>query len=212
MVCNITLKQRAYADILGRILDGRYASGDLLNRRGVAKELKMSPAPVHEAMIQLEQDDLLEALPRHGTRVRTTRKEDVRGHLVVREALECQAARMICGERLRRNLRNLKELALKADLPSPERSFRLKHEVSFHIALVELAECPVLLREYSRVMRVGLFYQINLLIAAPFDEPPLNRHLALLEGLCIDTPAKAEERARRHIWSGKTMRIMEGDY
>ena len=197
-----SLKQRAYADILERILSGQFVPGALLNRRGVAQQLQMSSAPVHEAMIQLESDGFLEALPRQGTRVRSACREDVRGHLVVREALECQAARLICGERVRRNLSSLKPLALAADSTDQADAQRAVHEVAFHVALVELAECPALLREYRRVMQIGLFYRINMLMAMPPGEP-VNRHLALLEELCADSPESAESGVRRHVWSGK---------
>ena len=49
----MTLKQRAYENILERIMNEQYAQGALLNRRGVAKDLNISSAPAHEAMIQL---------------------------------------------------------------------------------------------------------------------------------------------------------------
>ncbi|MEI8139371.1 MAG: GntR family transcriptional regulator [bacterium] len=198
----VTLKQRAYEDILKNILAGQFAPGDLLNRRGVGLQLKMSSAPVHEAMIQLERDGFLEALPRQGTRVRSACREDVRGHLVVREALECQAARMICGERVRRNLSSLTPLAAAADSVEQSDSQRAVSEVAFHVALVELSACPALLREYRRVMQIGLFYRINLLMAMPLREPE-NRHLSLLEELCKDTPEVAANGMRRHVWSGK---------
>jgi DNA-binding GntR family transcriptional regulator len=196
------LKQQAYERILGYVLAGRFAPGELLNRRGVAQQLKMSAAPVHEAMIQLERDGLLEALPRLGTRVRSASREDVRGHLIVREALECQAARMICGDRVRQALPRLKPLAADADSVAQSDADRARQEVSFHVALVELADCPALLREYRRIMQIGLFYRINLVMNMPLREPA-HRHLALLMELCVDSPEAAAKAARRHVWSGK---------
>ena len=49
--------------------------------------------PVGEALQRLESDGLVESRPRSGTVVDAFR-EDVRGHYVVREALETQAARL----------------------------------------------------------------------------------------------------------------------
>lgn len=198
----MTLKEQAYSQILGDILTGELVPGDLLNRRGVAQRLGMSSAPVHEAMIHLERDGFLEALPRLGTRVRTASREDVRGHLVVREALECQAARLACGERIRQHRPALRPLALAADATGSEDLARAQAEVAFHVAIVELADCPALLREYRRVMQIGLFYRINLLMTMPSREPA-NRHLALLEELCDSSPESAETCVRRHIWAGK---------
>ena len=198
----MTLKEQAYNQILGDILTGELVPGDLLNRRGVAQRLGMSSAPVHEAMIHLERDGFLEALPRLGTRVRTASREDVRGHLVVREALECQAARLACGKRVRLHLPRLQLLAQAADATGSVDLVRAQAEVSFHVAIVELADCPALLREYRRVMQIGLFYRINLLMTMPSREPA-NRHLALLEELSDSSPESAETCVRRHIWAGK---------
>ncbi|MBF0245685.1 MAG: GntR family transcriptional regulator [Planctomycetes bacterium] len=199
-----SMKNRAYSELLKRILSGDYAPGALLNRRGVAEELSMSPAPVHEAMIQLESDGLLEALPRHGTRVRTVRREDIRGHLIIREALESQAARMICGDPFLRQLEKLRPMAEAADsIMSPLSGVGFQDEVTFHHALVEIASCPALLREYRRVMQIGLFYHINLMVPRKATRPEYS-HLSLLDNLAeASTPDVAAKCIRQHLWSGK---------
>jgi len=203
-----TLKEQAYSQILGRILRGELVPGDLLNRRGMAERLGMSSAPVHEAMIHLERDGFLEALPRLGTRVKTASREDVRGHLVVREALECQAARLACGGSIREHLEELRLLALAADSTASTDLERAQSEVAFHVAVVAQAKCPTLAQEYGRVMRIGLFYRVNLLMTMPSREPA-NRHVGLLEELCTDLPEMADAAIRRHIWAGKPDSLRE---
>ena len=199
----MTLKQQAYNAILGGILDGDFTPGQLLNRRGMAQRLEMSAAPVHEAMIQLERDGFLEALPRHGTRVRTASRQDVRGHLILREALECQAARMIEPERIKTEQLHLRRLAAAVDSAEVSDTERARTEVEFHIALVEQAQCPELTREYRRIMQIGLFYRLNLLLTMS-SRTLVNRHEQLLDNLLATTsPDKAAECVRAHIWSGK---------
>ncbi len=195
--------QRAYTDLLQRILKGDLAQGTLLNRRGVAQELGMSPAPVLEAMVRLENEGFLEALPRQGTRVRSMGREDMRGHLVVREALESQAARMICGGAVNQQMERLLPLATFAD-SSDTADFekRIAAEVDFHLALVELADCPALLREYRRIMQTSLFYHINIL--EPAQRPKSSKpHLELLEELSAATLESAAACVRKHLWSEK---------
>src|SRR6201987_3640053 len=77
-----------------RILHGELPMGQVISRRKIAAELGMSFLPVSEALLRLEFEGLLESRPRAGTRVRIPSREDVRGHYVVREALEVQAARL----------------------------------------------------------------------------------------------------------------------
>ncbi|MFW5894010.1 MAG: GntR family transcriptional regulator [Verrucomicrobiota bacterium] len=198
----MTLKEQAYAKLLDRILSGDLSPGTILNRRGTAKDLGMSTAPVHEAMLQLEQDGFVQAIPRMGTRVCGATSEDVRGHLVLREAFECQAARMLDDSRLKSELPRLQSYARTADDSSKSVGDRLKAEVDFHTALVELTDCQALLHEYRRVMRLGLFYRINQLMDMPTNAPE-KRHEALLDALLCQSAADRENCMREHVWSGK---------
>src|SRR5947207_715555 len=91
---NDSLASEAYAVVRQRILRGELAMGQIISRRKLAVELGMSFLPVSEALLRLEIEGLLESRPRAGTRVRIPTQQDVRGHYVVREALEMQAARL----------------------------------------------------------------------------------------------------------------------
>src|SRR6266853_2968427 len=87
-----SLAAEAYEFVKQRILRGDLAMGQVISRRKIAAELGMSFLPVSEALLRLEFEGLLESRPRAGTRVRIPSREDVRGHFIVREALEVQAA------------------------------------------------------------------------------------------------------------------------
>ena len=87
-----SLASEAYAVVRQRILTGTIGLGQVISRRKLAAELRMSFLPVSEALLRLEVEGLLESRPRAGTRVRIPSAEDVQGHYVVREALEVQAA------------------------------------------------------------------------------------------------------------------------
>ena len=54
----------------------------------------MSVVPVSDALQRLSSEGLVESWPRVGTRVRIPTAQDIRGHYVVREALESQSARL----------------------------------------------------------------------------------------------------------------------
>ncbi len=198
----MALKEKAYNQIRRSILNGEFVPGEMLNRRGLAEELDMSPAPVHEAMIQLECDGFLEALPRRGTRVKTVSREDVRGHLIVREALECQIGRIICGEPVAEALDALTPLAEATDESEATDVERMEREVNFHVEMAGCADCPTLATEYSRVMQIGLFYRVNLLLNASVRKP-VDRHVVLLEDLVEQSPDEAEITMSKHVWAGK---------
>src|ERR1700682_5829646 len=110
-----SLAAEAYEFVKQRILRGHLPMGQVISRRKIAAELGMSFLPVSEALLRLEFEGLLESRPRAGTRVRIPSREDVRGHFIVREALEVQAAKLFAGVATARERAELKKLAAHVD-------------------------------------------------------------------------------------------------
>jgi DNA-binding GntR family transcriptional regulator len=194
--------KRVYDEILDRLLSGQWEPGYAFNRRQIAAELNVSVAPVLEAMLELEGEGLIETRPRKGTRVRALTLEDLQGQLIVREALECQAARMYCGEPIERHIKRLMRLAERID-DSQLRSIKhLKDEVRFHHYLLSLAGVTALVEAFERVMKSGLLYSIQVL--HPWHESaPRASHVELVKGLTTRDPDVAEVLIREHVRSGK---------
>jgi DNA-binding GntR family transcriptional regulator len=92
-----TLAAGAYLRLRERILGGEIAPGTRLVRRTLAEQLDISPIPLTEALIRLETEGLVENEPMVGARVKVWTPAALRADQVLREALECQAARM-CSE------------------------------------------------------------------------------------------------------------------
>src|SRR5688572_23666855 len=113
-----SLAAEAYVFVRKRILRGDLPLGQVISRRKLAAELGMSFLPVSEALLRLEFEGLLESRPRAGTRVRIPSREDVRGHYIVREALEVQAARLFALAATTEERAELQELAAKVDATS----------------------------------------------------------------------------------------------
>lgn len=197
-----SFSQRGYDYLIDGILSGRYQPGDEINRRKVAEELGVSLAPINEAVGQLESEGFLEVSPRRQTRVRIIRKDEVRGLLILREAIECHAARLYCGEPVARNHDALLELARAVDGTRVGERDNEVAECSFHEALVALVESPLLSAEFHKIMRRKLFHKINLVV--PWSlQPPLDNHQALLEQLRAPDPDAAEVAMREHLERGR---------
>lgn len=188
-----SLSSRVYDDILGRILSGQMKPGDVFNRRQIAAELKVSVAPVLEAMLELETEGLIQTLPRRGTRVRLPGPNDVWGHAVVREALECQAARIYGGEKVRRHEPRLTRLAEALDALPHGSIEQIRQEIRFHHYLVSLASCPPLTAEFERVMKLGLLH------VAAMQGGEGSSHVALIQDLATADADAAEASMRQHL-------------
>src|SRR5580704_7447930 len=94
----LSLADRAYYLILDQMLRGSLAVGSVLSRRNLAEQFRMSLVPVAEALQRLEIEGLVESRPRAGTRVKVPTADEIRDRFELREALECQSARL-CAER-----------------------------------------------------------------------------------------------------------------
>jgi DNA-binding GntR family transcriptional regulator len=107
-----TLTERIYSTLRAEILDGRLPPETRLVRREVAKRLAVSPVPVAEALLRLEADGLVESAPMHSARVVASTPASALDDLILREALECQAARECCEHA---DDRELNALAMQAE-------------------------------------------------------------------------------------------------
>jgi len=196
------LSRRVYKELLESLLLNDLVPGMIINRREIATKLGVSVAPVLEAMLQLEAEGFLESIPRKGTQVRPVKPEDVRGHLIVREALECQAARLYCGEPVRRNERELLRLAETLDGTRTDSVDHWREELAFHQAMVGLTGCDILIREYTKTFRLNVFFSLNRIItvSGPYD---IRMHTDLVSKLKTDDPEQAERIIRDHARSGK---------
>jgi DNA-binding GntR family transcriptional regulator len=200
------LSELAYEDIVGRIIRKDLLPGDVVDRRQLADELGVSLSPVVQAVGRLELEGFLEVLPRRGTRVRVIRPEDFRAQMLVRNALECQAARIYCGATVRENEDRLLSLARRVDESREGRRINWEAEIAFHRALVALVGSPGFLSEYDRVMRVGHFILVSTFSERdPFPiDPSHTWHSDLVIGLETDDPDEAERILREHLEAGRS--------
>ena len=110
-----TLSSTIYQTLRDDILDGRLKPGERLVRRTLAKRLNVSPIPVTEALWRLEQDRVVESEPMFGSRVKQIDAESIQNELVLRVAIECQAARLCSRNASKREFEILEEKAAHLD-------------------------------------------------------------------------------------------------
>src|SRR5262245_44775989 len=137
-----SLAAEAYQFVKQRILRGELPLGQVISRRKIAAELGMSFLPVSEALLRLEFEGLLESRPRAGTRVRIPSREDVRGHYIVREALEVQAARLFAEVATVDDRSEVQRLAARVDaMSASEQSLYLPAHEKLHRRIADGARC-----------------------------------------------------------------------
>ena len=196
------LAGEAYVTIRERILRGEVALGHVISRRKVAAELGMSFLPVSEAFLRLELEGLLESRPRAGTRVRVPSREDVRGHYLVREALEGEAARLFVDTATAEERAELLKLAARVDAMSVQAETNRFHYLNLHEKLhrriAECARCQALCDAIEKTRALSSTW---LCVARTFSNGQApSRHQELLQVL-VSGDRDAAAAMREHVSS-----------
>ncbi len=201
----LSLSKQVYEKLIEQIFNNQLIPGELINRREIASKLGVSVAPTLEAMLQLEVEGFLETIPRKGTRIRVITDEDLRGQVILRQALECQAARLYSGRAIIENKTRLLILAQEVDNSIVGTRENWQSEIIFHRALVELANCQALFREFNKVMRLNLFFSANKTTTINFNtrfDQIVKSHSELVSSLQTEDSDRAEKLLREHLTSG----------
>ena len=199
-----SLSQQAYELIRAAILKGELPLGAPLSRRKLAEQLGMSFLPVSEALQRLETDGLVESRPRVGTRVRVPTAPDIRGHYVIREALETQSARLYAEKASPVERRELQELAARLDAmyadPKKDLFETFSAHERLHRRIAECTGCPMLVEAIEKNHVLILNWHYN--SASHFRDLPLRWHQDLIKALNSGDVAKADAKMREHCRYG----------
>ena len=86
------LREQAYRHLHQKILSGELVPGSRISEQSISKELGTSRMPVRDAIRQLQNEGLVEQVPRFGTVIFKPKRKDVVDLYQLREALESHAA------------------------------------------------------------------------------------------------------------------------
>ena len=203
-----SLAAAAYSVVRQRILRGDIVLGQVISRRKLAAELNMSFLPVSEALLKLEFEGLLESRPRAGTRVRIPSPEDIKGHYVVREALEVQAAMRVSQMATAVERAELMRLAVRVDAlhQQPDRSLFVPVHQKLHARIAQCARCPALLDAIEKTHALASIWFCVMRQPEATDSP--SRHQELIDAVTSNDPGRAAEAVRQHI-AVATMRTLD---
>ena len=199
-----SLAGEAYLILRQRILRGELVIGQAVSRRKISSELGMSLLPISDALRRLEFEGLLETKPRAGTRVKIPTPDGVRGHYLVREALEVQAARLFTENALPEEKSELTRLAVRVDTlgqsPNADRVLYLTLHEQLHNRIAECARCAPLNEAIEKTHALALTW---LCVGRPAVEngTPRRGHQDLMEALSRGKRSVAAEAMSDHITS-----------
>jgi DNA-binding GntR family transcriptional regulator len=184
--------------IRNRIASGELPMGTRISKCRIARELGVEPAPVREALVQLQVEGLVEVGPESGLFVFDMTVQEMRQLCAARAALEVGAVR---SSRTAASVRSLRAIVDQAEdaLDAGELSRCHDLDGEFHESLVAASGNVYMIRYYRgiadrlRALRQRLPRErIGLAIA---------QHRLSIDSLAVGEPAIAAQALENHIWN-----------
>lgn len=199
---NGRLVDRCVRRILDHIRAGRFKAGQRLGEGPIARQLKVSKAPVKEALNQLAHLGVVERRPRSGSYVPAWSLDDYIHVVEVRTALEVLACRLACGRIAAREMERLDELAQKLDGRIDVADTRISDmEVDFHGTIADASGNPRLARmlaDHRLILDCVRGSVLGELTRFPTD-PAVPDHRAIVAALKAGDPGRAAHAMHEHI-------------
>jgi GntR family transcriptional regulator, vanillate catabolism transcriptional regulator len=149
---------RAQLALRDLILSGGLRPGERISELQAVETTGVSRTPVRMALVRLEEEGLLEAIPSGGFMVKAFSERDILDSIELRGTLEGLAARLAAErgvsvrdlEPLRECLAQIDELMLKEPLSIDAFSAYVALNARFHALLGELSRSPPVIRQIDR--------------------------------------------------------------
>ena len=207
-----SLRERAAEAIRNGIVTGEIRAGELYSVPTLAGRLGVSATPVREAMLDLANEGLVEAVRNRGFRVVELTDADLDEILEVRIMLEVPAVGRLAQElppdaspQLRAIVDETEDRAKAADVQG-----FLTADRAFHLALVDLVGNRRLVDLVARLRDQTRLYGLPDLLASGILETAAADHRAILDAVVAGDAAAAESRMRSHleqttrgVWTGR---------
>jgi DNA-binding GntR family transcriptional regulator len=196
-----SMVESAYEQLRQRILDNAWPPGYRALEHEVALELGMSRTPVREALMRLQNEGLVEVIPRHGMHVLPVSPTDMHEIYQILTALECTAAELLASRKP--SDKDLKPLvdatkAMDKTLKADDLEAWAAADERFHAQLVQLAGNrhlqATVLNYWDRAHRARMFT----LRLRPKPVNSTKEHMQMVERLRAGDAAGAAAVTRAH--------------
>lgn len=204
------LSEQAYEQIKEKLISAQYVPGQFLQETQVSNDLRLGRTPVHQALHRLQQEGLVEIIPRKGVLVRSDSLSEIFLALEARALVEPYCAAQ-CAEKIQDgDLEALRDLYANYEelRGSASKTKLMELDRQFHVKVAE-ATGNRLLADFLRSIHERMS-RIWFLPLWQFHDFKLtgNEHGNLLAAIVDRNPKAAAEAMSAHIESLRR-RIME---
>lgn len=196
-----SLREQVTEALRAAVMSGALRAGVVYSAPGLAERFGVSATPVREAMLDLVQAGLVEAVPNKGFRVTELTERDLDEYTAVRTLLEPPTVAEVAAHAPREAITGLRPLAEQIVRAAADRDVLayVEADTAFHLALLALAGNAHLVEVVRDLRYRSRLYGVPALAADGELEPSARQHLDLLDAVAGGDAALAERMTREHL-------------
>ena len=194
-------KKQAYDQIKKMIIENEVEKDAPLVERVLCERLGISRTPVREALRMLEQENLVELIPRRGAQVLDISAEDIKNILEIRSALEVVSIRHACQKMDNDSLKELKKYNAEFEAAFEARDYEgvATADEKFHDVIFSAAGNKRLVVIISNIQAQVYRYRMAYLKVYETKTAVLNHHRNIIEAIEKHDAALGEKVMAEHI-------------
>ncbi len=201
-----SLAEQAYEKIKERILSLHFLPGQYLNETSLAEQIQLGRTPVHQALLRLKEEGLIEILPRKGIIVQPDSLGEILNILDSRLTIEPQladfaATRVSAGLVIADELENLVALAnaTPPETNPPDIALFSANDRKFHAKVATMSNNPVM-ADFAKKLheRSSRFWYLNMWQTIDVAASNL-QHLDIAVAISNGDADNASQQMREHI-------------
>lgn len=188
------------------ILDGRLAPGQRLKEEELARELGISRTPVREALLMLQAEGLVDAVPNRGATVRRHEPDDLDDLYQLRALLEGHAARRAAPKISEEEVEVLRASCERFDaLRGDADDLRelVKENLLFHNTILEAAGSARLTQMVRKVIELPLVYRSYIWYSPAQKRISGHYHRQITNALAGRDADRAELVMKEHVYEAR---------
>ncbi len=197
----LPLREVVFNNLRDAILKGQLKPGERLLENHLADKLGVSRTPVREALRMLEQENLVELIPRRGAQVLDISAEDIKNILEIRSALEVVSIRHACQKMDNDSLKELKKHNAEFEAAFEARDYEgvATADEKFHDVIFSAAGNKRLVVIISNIQAQVYRYRMAYLKVYETKTAVLNHHRNIIEAIEKHDAALGEKVMAEHI-------------
>ena len=197
---NGTLKDRTVEVLVDAILSGKIHPGERLNESQLARDLRVSRAPVREALQQLQEQSLIVNIPRRGMFVVSLDEEDSQKINGLRIVLEAEALRLVRRHLTPQREKKLQQLLTRMENmePAPTK-LSMRVDFDFHRTIWSYSGNEYLEKTLTSLTAPLFAHSVRTLLRAEKLRMVLDSHRPLFEFIRGRSEETAEQIMVAHL-------------